>query len=108
LARGSDLAARYGGEEFAALLPGTTEAGARDVAERLKEALRTAALPHAGSPFGQVTVSIGVASMVPIAGADQSVLISLADRALYDAKTAGRNQVCCADRRLVTLADAAP
>ncbi len=80
LARGSDLAARYGGEEFAALLPGTTEAGARNVAERLKRELMTAALPHAASPFGQITVSIGGASIVPSAGGDQSVLISLADR----------------------------
>jgi len=93
LARGSDLAARYGGEEFAALLPGTTEAGARVVAERISRALMTAALPHDASSFGQVTVSIGVASIAPIAGSDQAVLITLADRALYEAKTEGRNQV---------------
>jgi len=96
LARGSDLAARYGGEEFAALLPCTTEAGARHVAERLKRKLSIAALPHAASPFGQITVSIGVASIAPIAGGDQAVLIARADHALYDAKTAGRNQVRCA------------
>jgi diguanylate cyclase (GGDEF)-like protein len=101
VARSSDLAARYGGEEFAALLPGTTEAGARKVAERLKQELITAALRHADSPFGQITVSIGIASIAPVAGGDQAVLITLADRALYDAKNAGRNQVRCATEVLV-------
>ncbi len=96
LARGSDLAARYGGEEFAALLPGSTEAGACEVAERLRQELMNAALPHDGSPFGQLTVSIGIASIVPVAGGAQAILITLADRALYDAKRAGRNRVLCA------------
>jgi diguanylate cyclase (GGDEF)-like protein len=54
--------------------------------------LITAALRHADSPFGQITVSIGIASIAPVAGGDQAVLITLADRALYDAKNAGRNQ----------------
>jgi diguanylate cyclase (GGDEF)-like protein len=100
-ARGSDFAARYGGEEFAVLLPGTTEEGARDVAERLRQVVMIAGLPHATSPFGQVTVSIGVASIAPVTGDDPAVLITLADRALYDAKSAGRNQVRCAADRLV-------
>jgi diguanylate cyclase (GGDEF)-like protein len=96
LVRGSDLAARYGGEEFAALLPGTTVSGARVVAERLRRKLMDAALPHVGSPSEQITVSIGIASIAPIAGGDQAALISLADSALYEAKAAGRNQVKCA------------
>jgi diguanylate cyclase (GGDEF)-like protein len=103
LERGTDLAARYGGEEFAALLPGTTEEGARDVAERLRQEVMSAGLPHTTSPFGQITVSIGIASIVPVRGIDPAALITLADRALYDAKTAGRNQVRCAVKRLTMI-----
>ncbi len=93
LARESDLAARYGGEEFAALLPGTTEAGARIVAERIRAAVLAAAMPHADSPHGLVTVSLGVASMAPARGDAPDALIALADGALYRAKQAGRNQL---------------
>jgi diguanylate cyclase (GGDEF)-like protein len=100
LRRPSDVAARFGGEAFAVLLPATSEAGARDVADRFRVALASASLPHAGSPFSQVTVSVGVASMAPAPGNDPQSLISLADRALYDAKQAGRNRVRGAADRL--------
>lgn len=96
LRRPPDFAARYGGEEFAVLLPATSEAGAREVAERLRHALELAALPHAASPFGRITVSIGVASMAPTPGEEPHGLIALADRALYDAKQSGRDCVCAA------------
>ncbi len=98
--RPTDLAARFGGPMFAALLPGTSEQGARDVAERLRRAVEHAAMPHGGSKLNVVTVSIGVASMAPQPGSDAQLLVTLADRALYDAKHGGRNQVRCAAARL--------
>jgi diguanylate cyclase (GGDEF)-like protein len=98
--RPTDLAARFGGAMFAAILPDTGEAGACEVAERVRRAVHDAALPHAASPLHFMTISIGVASMAPQPGSDGSILITLADRALADAKRAGRNQVRGASARL--------
>ncbi|MBX3705636.1 MAG: diguanylate cyclase [Pseudomonadales bacterium] len=91
--RSSDVAARFGGEEFALLLPETDPAGAARVAERLREAIESLLVPRpAGAPLS-VTTSIGVATLhSPEAGLDN--LLIRADRALYDAKRAGRNRVC--------------
>ncbi|WP_229455428.1 sensor domain-containing diguanylate cyclase [Massilia sp. KIM] len=96
LARPSDLAARYGGEEFVVLLPATHARGAQRVAERIREAVMAAAIPHAGNPAGIVTISAGVSSMrfTPGEDADPTLLVERADALLYRAKQAGRNQVC--------------
>ena len=96
LRRPPDTAARFGGVEFIALLPGTDGAAAVEVAERLRLAIMDAGLAHAGSSFGRVTISIGSASLAPHPGQDRQVLIDLADRALYEAKQSGRNNVRCA------------
>ena len=94
LRRPADMAARYGGEEFAVLLPGTDEAGALATAARIQDALRAAALPHAGSEFGVVSLSLGVAVLPPgAAGEGPAALVEAADAALYQAKRAGRNTV---------------
>jgi diguanylate cyclase (GGDEF)-like protein len=93
LRRPPDFAARIGGEEFVAVLPGTDEAGAREVAERVRLAVLTSRMPHEGNPIGRVTISIGAASMAPRPGDAAQKLIDLADRALYGAKQSGRNQV---------------
>jgi len=98
--RGSDVLSRYGGEEFAALLSrsGTTEAG--EVAERIRHNVADHAF-HApdGQPF-QVTISIGVATYNPAKfGSDKlegAVLVGHADRALYEAKSGGRDKVVSA------------
>ena len=90
--RPADLAARYGGEEFVLVLPGTTEAGARLVAQRVLDRIDALGLPHERSLVcGHVTVSIGCAATVP--GPDSSVaaLLKTADDALYTAKHAGRH-----------------
>lgn len=94
--RASDLAARYGGEEFVVLLPGNGDQGAAEVAERLRRAVWDAHLPHESSPFGRVTISVGVATMSPGLNDLPATLMTLADQALYNAKQAGRNQVCVA------------
>jgi diguanylate cyclase (GGDEF)-like protein len=92
--RSGDMAARYGGEEFVLLLPNADLAGAVLVAEEVHAAIREMRMPHAKSATsGIVTVSIGVASLVPESAADAERLISAADRALYEAKNRGRDRV---------------
>jgi diguanylate cyclase (GGDEF)-like protein len=91
--RPGDLSARYGGEEFAVLLPGASLGGARLVAERLRHAVEELCIAHADSPLGQVTVSIGAASLVPSLGDSAKGLIEAADEGLYAAKRGGRNAV---------------
>ena len=98
--RPGDLVARVGGEEFAVILPNTTAAGAVDLANQIREAIRRRCLPHTTNPTGWVTVSIGCASMIPALGRDACTLIELADHALYAAKGAGRNRVCTAAENL--------
>jgi diguanylate cyclase (GGDEF)-like protein len=90
--RPGDLVTRYGGEEFAVLLPCVFEAGAWAVAETMRRAVREAAIVHAGSSFGYVTVSLGVAVARPAANTSPEALVDAADRALYGAKAAGRDQ----------------
>jgi len=94
--RPSDLVARYGGEEFAVLLPRTDESGAMAVAEDICQAVRNRKLPHEGNAPGLVTVSIGVATVVPARGKTPLDLIESADQALYRAKGRGRNRVVMA------------
>jgi diguanylate cyclase (GGDEF)-like protein len=92
-----DFAARYGGEEFVVLLPGTTREGALLVAERIRKLVEVAgspALPDPGSHPRLSTVSCGVATCWPGDSICQEDLLESADRALYEAKSKGRNQVC--------------
>jgi diguanylate cyclase (GGDEF)-like protein len=91
--RDSDLVARYGGEEFAIILPETDNAGAWEVAERLREKIDSYRIIHEDS-FIHPTMSFGVASLQP--GANESIdeLIQMADKALYQAKKKGKNRCC--------------
>ena len=92
--RAGDLVARYGGEEFAVLLPETDGEHALEIASRLREKIEAMNLPHPSSPLGRVTVSIGVASVVPPRdGSGSGDFVRVADAALYDAKRQGRNRV---------------
>ncbi|MFA6955013.1 MAG: sensor domain-containing diguanylate cyclase [Thermoanaerobaculia bacterium] len=95
--RAGELLARYGGEEFA-LLTVVDPAAARVLAERLREEVERLAIDHAGAPgVGHVTVSIGVATVVPSQAENHAGLVASADLALYAAKSAGRNLVVFAD-----------
>ena len=91
--RAADCAARYGGEEFVLLLPETGEAQALALAEKVRAAIEALALPHAESPNGVLTVSVGVACTTQSVFADWRALTDAADAALYTAKRAGRNRV---------------
>ncbi len=91
--RPEDFVARFGGEEFALLLPHTSAEGAHRVLERIREAIYALGVDHIGNSWGKVTVSIGYSAVTPSQGDGQSRLIQLADAALYQAKSAGRNRV---------------
>jgi diguanylate cyclase (GGDEF)-like protein len=93
--RPTDLVARYGGEEFAAVLPETDEAGAGHLAQRLLEAVRALGIEHAYSDVApHVTISVGVATHSPRQPKrDAEALKQSADRALYQAKSQGRNRL---------------
>jgi diguanylate cyclase (GGDEF)-like protein len=84
LHRAGDLVARYGGEEFAILLIGIDSQRAREVAERIRADVEA---------LGDITISAGVATIVPYRDISRDDLVSAADAALYEAKRAGRNRV---------------
>ncbi len=91
--RRTDMVARYGGEEFVVLMSGLHKEKACALAERLRAHIEALDFPHGASqPLGRVTISAGVATF-PEDGATGEDLLSSADRALYDAKRAGRNRV---------------
>ncbi|MCT9119144.1 diguanylate cyclase [Cupriavidus gilardii] len=97
LRRAGDYAGRYGGEEFAVLLPGTDAARAAAIAEAVRASVLALGIENAGSPFGRISVSVGVVtegngSASPVYP-DLRAFFRAADEALYRAKRAGRNRV---------------
>ena len=94
--RSQDVACRYGGEEFAVILPGTTIQEAAEVAERHRADIEGISWPD--RPGIRISASFGVADLGCLAGpASPEGLVEAADRALYQAKTSGRNRVMLAD-----------
>jgi diguanylate cyclase (GGDEF)-like protein len=87
------LVARYGGEEFALLLPGLDLARATALAEQARRAIEDLLIAHDETPFGFVTISIGVESLVPARNQSSADLVEGADGALYAAKRRGRNAI---------------
>ena len=103
-----DLTGRFGGEEFALLLPHTSALDAYGIAERIREHIAGTPLDVGDLPDGQhvqVTVSMGVAALGPnwstSSGSQITDLLAAADRALYQAKRAGRDQVCVVSDKAV-------
>jgi diguanylate cyclase (GGDEF)-like protein/PAS domain S-box-containing protein len=92
-ARGSDLVARYGGEEFVALAPGLQGRAARERGELLCEAVRTLTTGDAAVDLSSLTVSVGLASVIPDDRLAAEDLLDAADRALYEAKHQGRDRL---------------
>ncbi len=92
--RSGDLVARYGGEEFTCVLPNTDAHGAEMVANRVRERIDEIGIPHSFSTAADhVTLSFGVAALIPQKEQNPSDLLRLADDFLYTAKQNGRNQV---------------
>jgi len=94
LHRAGDIVTRYGGEEFAILVSGVERDRAGDLAELLRRSIESMTIEHRASPAsGVVTISVGVATIVPDRDGDPAALLKAADEALYAAKAAGRNRV---------------
>jgi diguanylate cyclase (GGDEF)-like protein len=105
LKRGGDKIARYGGEEFVVVLPNTSEKGAITIAEELCAGVEAMNLKHEYSKVADhVTISLGVASMIPPQEVSLSTLIKLADDALYESKGLGRNRCQYAENQLPNAA----
>ena len=93
LHRAGDFAARFGGEEFCVLLPGADIEGAMLVAEQIREAIQLLVIHCEDGTAGKVTISVGVCSLIPTVTDTIPEMIAKADKALYEAKEAGRNCV---------------
>jgi diguanylate cyclase (GGDEF)-like protein len=91
--RSGDLIARYGGEEFVLIAPDTDLNGINTIASYLCQEVFALALEHEDSPYGRVSVSIGVAMTYPHRGSKPLQLVQQADAALYRAKQQGRHRV---------------
>ncbi|HZS65454.1 MAG TPA: diguanylate cyclase [Xanthobacteraceae bacterium] len=89
----AEFPARYGGEEFALLLPGVDLEAACELAERLRRAVECLSFANSASPWGYVTISVGVASLTPEEQETAEKLVEAADAGLYAAKNRGRNTV---------------
>ena len=90
--RDVDTIARYGGEEFAAILPETDQEGGSLIAKRMLKTIQGLNIPHEqSSTANRVTISLGLATIIPNDETNATRLIQAADRALYLAKASGRN-----------------
>jgi len=97
--RPGDLAARYGGEEFAILLANTDADSALGIANALREKVAALAIRNSRSTYGILTLSLGVATVVPSAREEPELLVREADAALYRAKDHGRDAVVASHMR---------
>lgn len=100
LRRPGDLAARYGGEEFVLILPDTDLPGAQAVGKACCDQLAALAIDHPGAAReGIITMSVGVATVVPSGFRSMSDHLAMADKAMHAAKSQGRNCVVAAGER---------
>jgi diguanylate cyclase (GGDEF)-like protein len=92
--RPADFIARYGGEEFVGILPNTFIEKAAQFAQRLRHSVEELNIPHEFSLVNdKITVSLGCAATIPTVQKSYDLLIKNADKALYEAKSKGRNQL---------------
>ena len=104
VSRSTDFVARYGGEEFAIILPNTDAPGAIHLAHQIQKNLANLNLEHnTHRSSSRVTLSIGIASMLPAVDSSSHEIILAADAALFQAKEQGRNCICCADAEMAQL-----
>jgi len=89
--RPADLVARYGGEEFAIVLPDTDRGGAEHLVRQLQQRLEAAKITHPDSPEGRLTLSFGIATIIPNADEKMFTLVNRADKVLYQVKRQGRD-----------------
>lgn len=109
LKRPADLMARYGGEEFAAILPNTLLEGGMALAQQVQTAIANLQIPHATHGFSPyLTLSTGVATVIPTDPLTPDQLIDQVDQALYQAKHRGRNQYVAATNRLDAISNEGP
>lgn len=104
LHRPQDFVSRYGGEEFVVLLPDTVMTGAFTVGDDMRQNVKNLKIPHAQSPVANyITISAGIANIVPTVDLDAGLLIAGADKALYKAKKESRNicRTCSIEDMLV-------
>lgn len=91
--RAIDVASRYGGEEFCILLPQTAMSEAGVIADRIRDRVSTTHFPHGkAQPLGRVTISVGVSTFARNIDTPENI-IAAADRALYQAKSMGKDRV---------------
>lgn len=96
--RAADFTARYGGEEFAKVLPNTDKKGGKAVAEKILSDIKALKIPHETSLVGKhISVSIGVASVLPLPTLRPMQIVDFADQLLYQAKDQGRNRYVLSD-----------
>jgi diguanylate cyclase (GGDEF)-like protein len=98
--RGSDIACRFGGEEFALVLPDATLEAVQRRAENIRAAIHRLDLKYRGQPLGGITASFGIA-LAPDHAGDPESLLRASDRALYEAKAAGRDRIVVSSARNV-------
>ena len=104
ITRETDVVARYGGEEFVAILPNTDLLTALELAKKMRKKIEELQLVHENARlWGFVTISVGVASMIPKINGSAEDLVRSADKALYQAKKSGRNCVKINDDTVVKL-----
>lgn len=93
LRRAGDLVYRYGGEEFCVLLSGMERDRALALAEQMRQRVHDLAIPHEDAPLGRLTVSVGLCQRGDLEDTSPEAMLAAADRALYTAKSQGRDRV---------------